>query len=424
MKAVLQNLASVVGGEAAVRAANFVVVLFISREYGAAALGAYAVSLAVSTVVVMFADNGLQTAAITQLSSANPGRRETLAQLTIAKTTLLAVAAMVLAGIALGARETSFFLAIGAWVSLRAMLQSYSQFQMAVLKSVAKARWIGIIQALHSAALFLGIWLSFERAWNIFLLLMWLTLCQLLELLLATVVLYKSGMQPRWPQRLRFLATIKMAAPFGIAYGLANLIIRADTIVLSAFAPLSEVGSFSAANTALLLVYVSSWLFGSILLPEMVQLSGKPEEQKAYANQWARRVLLVAVPCAVLFSIAAPRLISLLYGPAFVSSGTLGSIMALACPFILLNSIYTTLAFAANGRSIFLGIYGAGAVATFILDFALGRSFGSLGIACAIVIREALIFLAFWLLTLRSASPAPSLQAKLFPEVIESPPPR
>jgi O-antigen/teichoic acid export membrane protein len=56
LKTVLQNLASVVGGEAAVRAANFVVVLFISREYGAAALGAYAVSLAVSTVVVMFAD--------------------------------------------------------------------------------------------------------------------------------------------------------------------------------------------------------------------------------------------------------------------------------------------------------------------------------------------------------------------------------
>jgi O-antigen/teichoic acid export membrane protein len=194
---------------------------------------------------------------------------------------------------------------------------------------------------------------------------------------------------------------MKMAAPFGIAYGLANLIVRSDTIVLSRFVPLSELGAFSAANTILLIVYVSAWLFGSILLPEMVRLSSQPDSLKAYANQWARWVALVTVPCALLISLVAPKGIVIVYGSSFAASGTLGSVMALASPLILLNSIYTTLAIASNSRSMLLGIYAAGALATLVLDFLLGRAFGSMGIAAAIVIREAGMLAGLWLLTYR-----------------------
>jgi hypothetical protein len=59
------------------------------------------------------------------------------------------------------------------------------------------------------------------------------------------------------------------------------------------------------------------------------------------------------------------------------------------------------MAIASNYRSIFLGIYSAGALATLALDFFLGRSCGSMGIASAIVIREAGMLATFLLLTSR-----------------------
>jgi O-antigen/teichoic acid export membrane protein len=424
VRAVLRNLASVIGGEAAVRAANFVAVLFIAREYGRATLGAYALSLAVVTVVVMFADNGLQTAAITQLTSATAGRSQILGRLTLAKAILLGVAALILAAIAVCTGQGPLFLAVGFWVTVRAILQSYSQFQMAVLKSVSRARWIGVIQSIHSAILFLGILLTFKQSSSIFVLLAWLTFAQFLELLFGAGVLYQSGVFPQWPERPRVLTTIKMAAPFGIAYGLANLIVRADTIVLAMFAPLADVGAFSAADSILLIVYVSAWLFGSILLPEMVCLSSQPESLKAFANQWSRWVVLITVPCALFVALVAPRGIVLLYGPAFAGSGVLGSVMVLACPLILLNSIYTTLAFATNRRAIFLSVYGTSALATLALDVFLGRAFGATGIAIAIVIREAAMLLGFWLLTAHFAAPTAGLQSELFQEALESNPPR
>ncbi len=412
MRAVLQSVVSVIGGEAAVRAANFAAVLVIARAYGRAALGAYAVSLAVVTVVVMFADNGLQTAAITQISSLNADRNQMIGRLTASKSILLAMAAMLLAVVAGLAKQEALFLAIGFLVTVRAIVQSYSQLQMAVLKSLLKANWIGIIQCVHSAILVAGIWLARKHGWTIFGLLGWLASCQLLELLLATAVLYRNGIWPSWPVRLDFVATVKMAAPFGIAYGLANLIMRSDTIVLSTLVPLAELGAFSAANTILLLVYVCAWLFGSILLPEMVRLSSQPEGLKIYANQWMRLVILVGVPAALLVALAAPRVILILYGPVFAGSGTLASIMVIACPLILLNSIYAARTIATNSRAILLGIFSVGALASLALDLIFGRGYGPVGIAWAIVIREAGMLVAFSLLTSRLPIPATGLELR------------
>jgi O-antigen/teichoic acid export membrane protein len=412
MRPVLQSLASVIGGEAAVRAANFGAVLFIAREYGKVTLAVFAVSLAVVTIVVMFADNGLQTAAILQLSSPTARRGHITGQLIATKTILLAAAAIILAALLVGTKLNALFLSIGVWIAVRAFLQSYSQLQMAMLKSMSKANWIGMIQCLHSFVLCLGIWLAFEKNWSIVLFLGWMTACQLFELLLAMGVLYGNNIWPLWPRPFNFVATIRMAAPFGIVYGLANLIVRSDTIILSMFVPLSELGAFSAANTILLMVYLSAWLFGSVLLPEMVRLSANPEGLKNYANRWARWVLLITVPGALFVSVAAPRAVVLLYGSAFATSGTLASIMAIACPLIFLNSIYTTFSVSLNRRSVFLGVYGATALATLGLDFFLGRAFGPLGIASAIVVREAGMFLTFCLLTSRAPLTAAGLELR------------
>lgn len=399
MKAVLQNLMSVLGGEAVVRLANFAGVLLIARRYGGTVLGAYAVSLAVVTVVVMFADCGLQTAAITQLSVASPDREHMIGRLTAVKTVMLGIAILLLAAIAALAGKDNVVWGIGFWVVLRAVFQSYSQLQMAILKAVFKSNWIVFIQLAHSCLLFLGIGCAIWWRWGIFALLGWFTFCQLVELALGARVLYQNGIRPRWPERLRIRMTLQMAGSYGIAYGLANLIVRTDTLVLSSLTSLAGVGVFSAANTILLMVYVSSWLLGSILLPQMVHL--KENKLTVYANQWARWVILLAIPSAILVSIVAPRAIVLLYGPAYASSGLIGSAMALACPFILLNSIYTTRAIAADRQSLLVGVYGATALANLILDFILGRTFGALGIAAAIVVRETGMLLAFSLLLSR-----------------------
>src|SRR5260370_14479421 len=99
MRDTLKHLGSVLGGEAAVRAANFAATLLIARVFGGSVLGAYTACLAVVTVVIMFADSGLQTSAITGLSQGSSARGEILGRLYLCKTILIAAAALLLSGV-------------------------------------------------------------------------------------------------------------------------------------------------------------------------------------------------------------------------------------------------------------------------------------------------------------------------------------
>jgi O-antigen/teichoic acid export membrane protein len=413
MRNTFKHLLSVVGGEAAVRAANFAATLLIARVFGGSVLGAYTACLAVVTVVVMFADSGLQTSAITELSQSGNARGEILGRLYLCKTMLIAAAALLLAGIGLWVSVAPFVCVIAVWITLRTVLQSYSQLQISVLKACSKANLIGATQAVHSLLLLIWIWAVYTRGWGIFWLLFGLTAGQTFELTVLFIVITRAGVRPTWPEHLLFWKVITKSAPFGISYGLANLIVRADTIVLAALVPLSELGNFSAPNAILAMAYVVSWLFGTVVLPEMVRRSPSPESLKSYARTWVRWIVITMTPVTLLAFWAAPPLMNVLYGPAFYRSGALASVMALACPFIFLNSVYTNLAIATNSKTGLMGIFAMTAALAVLLDLVLGRAFGAIGVAWAIVIREMAMLAGLWMLTSRASAPVTQLDCGL-----------
>lgn len=406
MKSIYVNLVSVIGGEALVRTANLSATLVIARLYGVSVLGAYAACTAVVTLVVMFADNGLQTSAIADLSEAGSEPSKIIGQLYLSKTILILAALLALGGIAYFMKFASFVWAIGGWLTLRTVLQSYSQLQIAALKALARANVIGVMQLIHALLLLIGVWMTYRLSWGMFALLAWFSMGQLSELFLMGFGLRRSGVHPEWPVSDFFWKSMRRSTPFGITHGLANLILRGDTVVLSTIASLPELGAFSAANTLIAVVYAASWIFGSILLAEMARLTASPENLKAYVRKWTRVIVVTTTPCALLLFWTGQKLISFLYGPGFDRSGALVSVMALACPFILLNSLYTNLAFATNCKSIFLGLFAVTAVAAIALDLWFGRALGSMGVAVAIVIREMGMQAGFRILMFRALSPA------------------
>jgi O-antigen/teichoic acid export membrane protein len=409
VKNISSHLVSVIGGEAAARAANFAAAVFIARAYGGTVLGAYAACLAVITVVAMFADNGLQTSAITELSAENVHRETILGELYVSKLILSAAALLLLAGLAIGARVTPFVLWMGAWVSSRTILQSFSQLQMSVLKALGKARVIGVVQGIHAFVLFACVGMAYRQRWGVYTLLACLVAGQIFEFLLLSAALWNKGLRWSWPAHVFFWTWMRRSMPFGITYGLANMVVRSDTIVLSAFVPLSELGSFSAANSILVMVYLTAWLLGSVLLPEMVRHADSLERIGAYARTCNRWIMVASLPCALVAFWVAPKVLIFLYGPSFARAGALASVMALAGPFILANAVYTTRYLATNSRSIFLGLHSATAIAAVLLDFLFGRLLGSMGVAIAIVVREVGMLLAFWIVTSRLPSPATPL---------------
>ncbi len=409
MKRTFGNLISVIGGEAMIRVANFAATFVIARVYGASIFGLYATALATISVLVMFADNGLQTSAITELSNKANSKDKIVGQLYLAKTGLIGVMIAVLVGIGLWRGFPPLVWMVGGLVAVRTILQSYSQLQLSILKSIGRMKVIGVIQGLHCAVLLVGICLAFKQRWVISGLLAWLVAGQTLELALTANVLWRARIRLMWPFVGSCWALIVRSTPVGITYALANLIVRLDTIVLSTIVTLPEMGQFAAADMVLVMVYVVAWLFGSVVLPEMVNRSASAERLKAYVNRWTLLLFLTVSPCALFAFWVMPRIIPLLYGPTFSQAGIIASVMMLAAPFILVNSLYANHAIATDSKATYLGIFAATAVATVGLNYFLGRSFGSLGVAWAILIREMGMFAGFWMLASRTSERAAQL---------------
>jgi len=397
LKRILQNLASVLGGEAMVRAANLAAAIAIARLYGPAILGLYGACLAVVTIVFMFAESGLQLSAITEIGAVRNQAAWVVGQLYLSKLILCAFAVVVLFAVGAYGGFPRVYWVIGGLITLRTLIQSCSQLQIAILKSLFRMHLIGIIQAFHAGVLFLGIGIAFVQHWSMATLLEILAAGQALELFLMSGAVFWARIHPRWPVFSKCFALMRRSFLLGLGYALANLIVRADVVVLSLLVPLPEIGQFSAADNLLVVTYLAAWLLGSVLLPEMVQLSDSTDRLDQFMSRWIRLAAKIAIPAALILFLIAPRAITALYGPDFAHAGVLASWMILACPFIVFNSLFLHHTIAIGAKLAYLRIMFVAAVFAALLAYFLGRRFGAAGVVAAILIRESLLSVVLWL---------------------------
>ncbi len=395
LRRTLTNLLSVVGGEGLLRISNFAAAVVIARLYGPAAMGLYTAALAIATVMVTVGDNGLQISAVSEISRRPDHSHSIVSVLYATKTLLFAVmfAIAFLVATVIGPDKDVWM--VGLLVTLKTITYSYGQLQFGVMKSLDRMKWIGVAQSIHFSVLLFGIVVVYYLKSGLTVLLTLMLACQILEEFLGITVLWNAGIRLVRVSLSDCWAILCSSTPIGLSYILAAAIVRMDVIIATfLFAPV-VIGHFAAANNGLVVVYASSWMFGSVLLPEFVRRSDKLSELRAYANHWASRVSVITVPAAIAFAMGARWIIRVLYGPAFVEAGLLASVMVLATPLILVNAILFNQAVALGMRRVFLGTYALTGLAGIALNLIMGEIFGPLGICGSIIVRELIMLLLF-----------------------------
>lgn len=386
------NLGSIAGGEALLRLGNFLATVVIARVYGSDIFGIYATVLAYVTVVTMLADNGLQTAAIQQISRSPAGMAAIASRLYVAKTTLLAPAILLLLAVMVFWRLPEPVAQIAILVALRAALQSYAQLHTAMLKAINRMHAIAIVQSLHFVFLVSGILWCYRSGSSITALLIMMAAGQGLEFLGSALVLRNYGLRALRVRLAECWKLVRDATPMGATFTLTTLALRCDVVLLSWMVSPVSLGHFAAAQSFLVLLSVASWLFGSVLLAEMSRLSHDHDALQYYVARWARRVAAVVTPAAIIATWAAPLALRAIFGEAFDAASGIVAILVLAAPFLFLNALYLNRAIALGLRSVYLGGYAAAFAVALLLDFALVRPYGATGIAVAAVVREIFLF--------------------------------
>jgi O-antigen/teichoic acid export membrane protein len=389
------NLLSVVGGEGLLRIANFAATVVIARLYGPVAMGVYTAALAIATVMVTVGDNGLQIAAVSEISGRPDHSHSIVSVLYFTKTLLFAfmLGIAFLIATSIGLDRDAWM--IGLLVTLKTITYSYGQLQFGVMKALDRMKWIGGVQSIHFIVLLFGILVVYYVKPSLAALLVFMLACQILEESLGMIVLWNAGIRPVRARLSDCWAILHSSTPIGVSYVLAAAIVRMDVIIASLLFVPAAIGQFAAANNGLVVVYAASWIFGSVLLPDFVRCSDKLAVLQAHANQWIWRVAVTTLPASIAVALCARWMIRVLYGPAFVEAGLLASVMVLAMPLILVNAILFNQAVALNIRRLFLGTYALTAIAGIGLNLFMGKTFGPLGICGAILAREIVMLLLF-----------------------------
>ena len=395
----VDNLRDVIGGEVLLRAANALVAVLIGRVFGVAVLGAYAAILATTTLAERVADNGLEFTGISELSRQPSSIDRLGSALYVDKTVLSVLAIGLLAAVAgISGISRSQWL-IAAVLTSRTFIYSYCRLNSGLLKALKKTKSIAAIQAVHFFALTISVLVVYLRERRLLMFLLCLLGAQLLEFVLTYAVLRKFGFRMSAVSPRCCWHLLRRSAPVGATYTFSTLMLRGDVLVLSLIAPASVVGTFAAANTGLVMIYVIAWLFSGILLADLGALSDNREAFDLHFRKCLHGVVLLTIPLAAVCAVFASTAIVAVFGTNFDSAGLPGAVMMLALPFIFLNAAFVSRTVSRNASRISLGTYGFTAVLSLVLNYALGRWQGATGVACSILIREAvmtLLFIRFW----------------------------
>lgn len=161
---------------------------------------------------------------------------------------------------------------------------------------------------------------------------------------------------------------------------------KSEIFFLGFFSQSSEIAFYSIAyGLANMVILVIANSFNSALVPVFSQLKVKGENLRIKTGYLRTTKLLsiIMVPVATGLLVLSPRLISLVYGPAYLASSTIFSILVIPVTLAAIAGSGSALIYSLN-KQWFIIRWGVPlAIINIVLDFLLIPSFGGLGAAFA-----------------------------------------
>src|ERR1700722_1608661 len=339
------------------RLANFSAAALIGRLYGVPMLGMYATIVAVATLGERLADNGLELTGIAEVSARPRYTSKIATALYTDKTILSALAIGLLAtvGRIIGLPHSQWIIA--AILTLRTFLYSYCRLHAGFLKGLDRTRQIAKCQGVHFSLLAVGLAYVYLQHKDLVVLLLCVLAAQIVEYICSSVVLRRLGVEYAAVSASLCWDLIRRSVPVGMTYTLATVMLRGDVLILSLVASSTVVGTFAAADTGLVMIYVIAWLFSGVLLSDLGRYALNNQALNLHFRKILRTVTLISIPLAAAGVLFARFAVIVIFGTNFAAAGSTAAIMILALPLIFLNAAFLSRLIAKNVSRVAAFIY-------------------------------------------------------------------
>lgn len=211
---------------------------------------------------------------------------------------------------------------------------------------------------------------------------------------------FKIGFDwPLWKQ------TIHRAWPIGVSVICSLIYFKSDTLILSRFRPVAEVGIYGAAYRVLEILVTFPFMYAGILLP-LIANAWTFNERERFGRLIGRSFdafMLLTCPVVAGILLIADKAMILVAGQDFAASGNVLRILVLAVASIYLGTIFNYATVALNLQRRMLKYYGLVAGVTLALYMLLIPEYGMWAAAWLTVFSEVSVAVICLILTLKTS---------------------
>ena len=330
-----------VGGQVALRIANFIFTVLVVRTLGEDHFGQYSVVLAWAGLFSVIGDLGINQYLAREIARDRDNANLLFWDTVVLRAMLAVLASIITVGGALLLTGYNSDVIIGI------ALYTSSYFFMALFAPIQSIltgnERLDVITAMNVAMQIIFMVLA-----GLFLLLgfnfVWLILASIINIPIVTamqwVVMRRNKLgPPRWRiNASMWMSVIRAGMPFAAVQLSLSFAFQIDTVFLSRYTTDAIVGWYSAAYRLTLTLLTISRSFNDAILPTLArEHAHNPDTVRTWYHTSVRFIILIALPIAVAGSILS-RGIVVIYGENFAPSALAFGILIWDIPFVMYHA--------------------------------------------------------------------------------------
>jgi O-antigen/teichoic acid export membrane protein len=194
----------------------------------------------------------------------------------------------------------------------------------------------------------------------------------------------------------------KLSAPFFGITAFTVIYGRGAVLMLSAIATAHAVGLYAAADRLMVAVALVPTMLGSAVYPALTRVAARSRvEVRALCGRSVLMMISITVPLAVVFTVFAHRLISVLFGALYLQAAPVLQILTWTLPIVGVQSLLGSQLVAVNQQHALARARLSGLTLFVLLSPFLIWKFGFPGAALAVLVSDTVLLFTYLIVLLK-----------------------
>lgn len=373
----------------------FFATIYSARYLGVENFGILSLAIAFTGIFVVFADLGLSTLTIREVSRKKYLKSKYLANFILFKI-FLAILTIFFTFIAVSILYYPYQVRLIIYVmTLSMILNSFAVLISSIFQAYEKMEYLSIGTFISSALVLLGIMLAIYFHFEVLAFaIVYLVTNTILFIFYISIYIWKFSLPSLELDMSFWKENIKLALPFGVTGVFVTIYYWIDTVMLSAMVGNDAVGLYNAAyRLVLVLLFVPS-IFNMVIFPLMSQfyLTSRKSLKIAY-KKYFKYMAILGIPLGFGIVLLAKKIVILIFGGEYIGSVIAFQILVWSATIIFMSSAFARLLEASDKQMVITKITGICAVVNILLNLVIIPQFSYIGASVVTVLTELLSFI-------------------------------